>query len=494
MDSSSLDRHLSSGEEAQLAEALELRRKQIDREIAEFTADKEKEFRKFEKRLRSEKRDTERQKILQCEREVEKASIKKRGSKNQRSAQAEAGAGGGKTADVVFRDMKADGVRFAGATEIPQENNAGMKRRKARDGAAGEGPSAHEREVEFQGLFTPIYLPLLGGRRKNTAEEQEETDVVGTSHHDSTRLPVTTAKSVEKPATSNTTAPISGSAPLIRTHSHHLSSSDPRNISMSKRPSSSRSDTSISSRRSSLRDPKQPRSPKRVLFSIDNVVVSPSTSPVTQRKVSSASKNSDGLDIVSKFDLSDSRSGGSSSSKRGGNDDGKFDPNTWRQQQQQQQHPSTQPTKSTVTNIPTPNNTNNSTVNNKLLFHPAAQIGLGLGLTRTSPSMGGDGFEHVGGEEADDLFAFDEDLSRYRDRSLDADGDDGSDENNNDNGLEEEEEEEGGIIPDEGEEELESSSGGGAKEEEELQTSGSSPHAGSLPIEIRWPVRRRGGC
>ncbi|KAI4252970.1 MAG: hypothetical protein L6R35_007572, partial [Caloplaca aegaea] len=263
MDSSSLDRHLSSGEEAQLAEALELRRKQIDREIAEYTADKEKEFRKFEKRLRSEKRDTERQKILQCEREVEKASSKKRGSKVQRSAQAEAGASQGKTADVVFKDMKTNGVRFAGATEIPQEINAGMKRRKARDGAAGEGPSAHEREVEFQGLFTPIYLPLLGGRRKNTAEEGEEANEVDTSHRDSTRLPVTAAKSVEKPATFNTTAPISGSAPLIRTHSHHLSSSDPRNISMSKRPSSSRSDTSISSRRSSLRDPKQPRSPKR---------------------------------------------------------------------------------------------------------------------------------------------------------------------------------------------------------------------------------------
>ncbi|KAL8644665.1 MAG: hypothetical protein Q9210_007141 [Variospora velana] len=468
MDSSSLDRHLSSGEEAQLAEALELRWKQIDREIAEFTADKEKEFRKFEKRLRSEKRDTERQKILQCEREVEKANIKRRGSKDQRSAQAEAGGDEWKTADVVFKDTKFNGVRFAGATEIPQESNAGLKRRKARDGAAAEGQPAHEREVEFQGLFTPIYLPLLGGRRKDTAEEEEEeADQVDTSHHDSTRLPVTAAKSVEKPATPNTAAPISGSAPLIRTHSHHLSSSDPRNISMPKRPSSSRSDTSISSRRSSLRDPKQPRSPKRVLFSIDNIVVSPSTSPVTQRRVSSASKQSDGLDIVSKLDVSDSRSG---SSSRRADDGGTFDPYAWRQQQQQQQHPSTQSTKSTFTNIPTPN-TNNSTVN-KPPFHPAAQIG--LGLTRTSPSMGGDGFEHVRGEEADDLFAFDENL-RYRDRSLDADDDDDDD---NDDGLEE------GGIPDEGEE-LES---GGAKEE--LQTSGSSPHVGSLPIEIRWPVRR----
>ncbi|KAL8998481.1 MAG: hypothetical protein Q9188_006096, partial [Gyalolechia gomerana] len=63
--SSPLERHLSRADEAQLAEALDLRRKQIDREISEFKVEKDKEFRKFEKRLRSEKRDAERQKILQ---------------------------------------------------------------------------------------------------------------------------------------------------------------------------------------------------------------------------------------------------------------------------------------------------------------------------------------------------------------------------------------------------------------------------------------------
>ncbi|KAI4118118.1 MAG: hypothetical protein LQ345_001757 [Seirophora villosa] len=455
MDSSSLDRHLSSGEEAQLAEALELRRKQLDREIAEFAADKEKEFRKFEKRLRSEKRDTERQKILQCEREVEKANFKRRGSKDQRSAPAEVRNDEVKTADVVFEDSRSNGVRFAGATEIPQESNAGLKRRKAGDdGAAAEGQPVHEHEVEFQGLFTPIYLPLLGGRRKDAAKEvvgegadgSPHASAVGTPQPDDARLPTTTAaKPVEKPTTSSTAAPTSGSAPLIRAHSHHLSSSDLRKLSMSERRSSSRSDTSVSSLRSSLRDPKQPRSPKRVLFSIDNVVVSPSTSPAMQRKISAA-KKSDGIDVVSKLDVADSRG------RRG--DVGILDPYAWRQY-----NPGTQLNKSTFTNVPAAHSSRSGdSSSSKTPVHPAAHIGLG----RTSPSMGGDGFEHIRGEEDDDLFAFDEDITD-RGRNL---GDDAED---------------GGVL----DEELDLEN---VREEDFLPTS--SPHAGSLPIEIRWPSRK----
>ncbi|KAL9014339.1 MAG: hypothetical protein Q9173_001009 [Seirophora scorigena] len=449
MDSSSLDRHLSSSEEAQLAEALELRRKQLDREIAEFAADKEKEFRKFEKRLRSEKRDTERQKILQCEREVEKANFKRRGSKDQPSAPAEVKDDELKTADVVYEGSRSNGVRFAGATEIPQESNAGLKRRKARDGAAAEGQPVHEHEMEFQGLFTPIYLPLLGGRRKDAAkeavdegaDESPHASAVDTPQSDDARLPTTAAKLVEKPTISSTTTPTSGSAPLIRAPYHHLSSSDLRKLSMSERRSSSRSDTSVSPLRSSLRDPKQPRSPKRVLFSIDNVVVSPSTSPVMQRKIS-ASQKSDSIGVVSKLDVADSRG------RRG---DGILDPYAWRR------YPGTQLNKSAFTNVPVANSRSVDS-SSKTLVHPAAHIGLG----RTSPSMGGDGFEHIRGEDDDDLFAFDEDITD-RDRNLEGSVGDVED----------------GIL----DEELDLQN-----VKEELPTS--SPHAGSLPIEIRWPSRK----
>ncbi|KAI4207467.1 MAG: hypothetical protein LQ346_000512 [Caloplaca aetnensis] len=463
MDSSGLDRHLSSGEEAQLAEALELRRKQIDREIAEYKAEKEKEFWKFEKRLRSEKRDNERQKILQCEREVEKANIKRRGSKGQRHSHSESGQNGRGTSETVSKDTRANGVRFGGATEIPQERDTGQKTRKSKDSGSQERP-VHEREVEFQGLFTPTYLPLLNGHHHDAVNEgvsegsvNEDAvkrpsatltqDALESATHASKSSKSDAAESRQKamqssaPTLPSAAAPMSGSAPLTLADPHHLSSSDPRKRSMSERRSSSRSDTSVSSLRSSLRDPKHTRSPKRVLFSIDNVVVSPSTSPAMQRKIN-ASKKGDSIDIVSKLEMSeiDLRKG-----------EEKFDSYGWRRDS------SNQSSKSALTNIP---NTNGHSVNNgiKLASHPAAQIALGS----TSPSMGSDGFEHIrGAEEDDDLFAFDEDI-RYQDK----------DSRTNDGVGTEEELLDDVII----------------KRTEELPTS--SPHAGSLPIEIRWPGRR----
>lgn len=471
MDSSSLDRPLSSGEETQLAEALELRRKQIDREIAEFKVEKEKEYRKFEKRLRSEKRDVERQKILQCEREVEKAKIKRRGSKDRRSSQPNSGLYDRESAEVVVEDTRSNGVRFAGGTEIAQESDKVRKSDKSKDGRSNDQVSSHEREVEFQGLFTPTYLPLISGRHEDTVGESASEDAVT---EEAVREPAPTltpnavkpikanvAKPAPKPTeklkvtlpttseqlttvpitTSGIAAPISGSRPLTPADPRHLSSSDPRNKSLSERRSSSRSDTSTSSLRSSLRDPKQPRSPKRVLLSINNVVVAPSTSPAMQRKIN-ATKKSDSIDVVSKLDASATALG---------EGDARFDPYAWRRDVASQSN------KSALTNIPS---TNSHRINSgsKPPVHPAARIGDG----NTSPLMGGDGFEHVrSDEEDDDLFAFDEDI-RYRSR----------DPRNDDDGDAEEE------IQDEE-----------VKNRNEVLPT-SSPHAGSLPIEIRWPARK----
>lgn len=463
MDSSGLDRHLSSAEEAQLAEALELRRKQIDREIAEYREEKEKEFRKFEKRLRSEKRDNERQKILQCEREVEKANVKRRGPKDQRHLQSELGLNGQQNLDTVFRGTRSNGVRFGGATEIPQVGNPIQKNHTSKDGGPQE-PFIHDRDVEFQGLFTPTYLPLLSGRHKDiingTISEGSvkgdrvkkptttlTQDAVESTNHRTKPSRSNVAESREKamqpsaPTKPSATAPMSGSAPLTMADPHHLSSSDPRKTSMSERRSSSRSDTSVSSLRSSLRDPKQPRSPKRVLFSIDDVVVSPSTSPAIQRMIN-ASKKSDSIDVVSKLDASDSDIG---------KGDDKFGPYAWRRDT------TSQSSKSALTNIP---NTNGYSVNvgSKPPAHPAAHIA----LASTSPSMGVDGFEHIRrGEDDDDLFAFDEDI-RYHNKDPQANDDVGADEE---------------LLDDE----IKSKAQG-------LPTN--SPHAGSLPIEIRWPGRK----
>ncbi|KAL8996195.1 MAG: hypothetical protein Q9188_006621 [Gyalolechia gomerana] len=223
---------------------------------------------------------------------------------------------------------------------------------------------------------------------------------------------------------SNNAPTVSGSALSIPTSPRHLSSNDPRKMSMSARRSSSRSDTSVSSLRSSIRDPKQTRSPKRVLFSIDNVVVSPSTSPTLQRKIN-ASRKSGSDQFQAPATMSETYS------------------SSWRRD------PSGQSSKTALTNIPT---TSGHVNGSNKAHHPAAQIR----RLSTSPSMGGDGFEHIRAEEDDDLFPFGEDL-RYQDQE-----------------------------PQEDEEEL---------RDKELQNAHkdlptSSPHAGSLPIEIKWPGRK----
>ncbi|KAL8938506.1 MAG: hypothetical protein Q9211_003176 [Gyalolechia sp. 1 TL-2023] len=370
-----LDRHLSSADEAELAEALDLRRKQIDREISEFTVEKEKEFRKFEKRLRSEKRDAERQKILQCEREVGKVEGKGKGKGKRKGSTSGADGAGARVAENKEHREREDygrvtGVRFGGATEIPIGSDGGQRKKE------NEKP-VHERELEIQGLFTPTYLPLLRG-----------------AHQDDELLQSSHRGQESAPAASDPAALVSGSAPLIPTSSPHLSPNDPRKMSMSARRSSSRSDTSASSLRSSIRDPKQTRSPKRVLFSIDNVLVSPSTSPTRQGKISAFRKTA-------------------------------------------------------LTNIPTTNGHVNGTSE---LLYSTTYIG-------SSHLLGWNGYEHVRVDEFDDLFPFDEDIE-YGDHEPQVDG----------NGEEEL-----------GNEELENA-------REELPTS--SPHAGSVPIEIKWPARR----
>ncbi|KAL8757691.1 MAG: hypothetical protein Q9199_002022 [Rusavskia elegans] len=424
-ESSSLERHLSNAEETQLAEALELRRRQLDREIAEFRVEKDKEFRKFEKRLRSEKRDSERLKILQCEREVEKANQKRRGSRDQLAVYPADDLNNTENTGDGHEGTRSNGVRFSRAVEIPPDEDTHRQKKEAKKstgGASSQDPqSAHEREVEFQGLFTPTYLPLLSGQHPDQREEplnQTSTRPDGTSPtHEQTSSSGATISGLQ--------ALISGSAPPTPLHPHHLFSSDPRKMSMSERRSSSRSETSVASLRSSIRDRKQPRSPKRVLFSIDNVVVSPSTSPVMQRKAS-----------ASKKDGSNDRSVVIPSYSDAPKDETTLDP-------------STLPGKATLTNVPT---TNGHANGGGRPVHQAAQI------AGSSPSMGGDGFEHIRGEDDDDLFAFDEDVT-YHDKAKDDDD----------------------LGDDIKEDEL----GNGP---EALPTS--SPHAGSLPIEIKWPGRK----
>ncbi|KAL8741437.1 MAG: hypothetical protein Q9190_005958 [Brigantiaea leucoxantha] len=452
MDSYIPDRHhpLSIHEEAQLADALDRKRKQIDREIVEYIADKEREYRKFEKRLRSEKRDAERQKILQCERELERAELKRRSSRDQGIPTLSNGAE--QKSPTASAPSRVNGVRFAEATEIPLDGDTGYpnSNRRARSDWTNNPPDGlpvHEREVEFQGLFTPSYLPLLSGSHQLEEEQSGIDGTAASQSSDLTQSDQRAASALSPSRSAKQTTNSASSAP----HTQLNSSSDPRDESMSHRRSSSRSDASIVSLRSSLRDPRQARSPKRVLFSIDNVVVSPSASLLTQRKATgqkpaAGSRPTDNAISDPKLFVLDHEIGTGRNSTH---------PVHWKAE-----IPSQRNAKKPGADSGTARAQSNEDETRPV--HPAAQM-----ARSSSPAMGGmDDFEYVGDE--DDLFTFDEDL-QYKgkgqsDTTRGRNGHDGED-----NMAEEE-----GVDKD--------------RDQDLLPTN--SPHAGSLPIEIRWPGRK----
>ena len=270
------------GSSRRLVELLDRKRKQLDQEIADFKARKEKEYKLYEQSLRSENGGLTAGEHISSRSGVEASGHDESHpvDNDQRRSVAE-----------LDKTDKESGVKGIG-NETGGINN-GENRRPARidfvdgpdhvvEGRSTEAthPMAstppHDREKEFRGLFTPSYLPLLDGPNKCHAQVEVAKPI---------------SPSISR---SNSTPSLSSSAtlatmslnPLLPSPGHErLSASVPRQKPPHRRSSSARSDTSLTSLRSSLRDPRQPRSPKRVLFSIDNTVVSPNSSPVTHRTV-----------------------------------------------------------------------------------------------------------------------------------------------------------------------------------------------------------------
>ena len=233
-------------------------------------------------------------------------------------------------------------------------------------------------------------------------------------------------------SSAETTHPPMASPPLQP--ARPLSSSVPPEKPLHHRSDSSRSDNSVASLRSSLRDPKQPRSPKRVLFSIDDTLVSPSTSPVAQRSNSrSITKPADFTGVAGgfeKFEVVRNQNGSDLAV------DNKH-----------------------KTNGVVPSSAGvqaDGWTTSLLTFSRTAESK----SSKTPPSAGGvDDFEHL---DSDDLFTFDEDMGRTSESKPQEPG-----------------------LGDEYEEDVELDEGKGKD-----SLTGSSPHAGSLPIEIKWPGRR----
>ena len=408
--------------EYQITEALERKRKQLDQEIADFKAGKEHEYRDFERQLRDESRENGVQDGLQSQR--------KRGRSRQKNAAAEASSPQKEDANRMQRETDIREISQK-SPSLDVEDRIATGRSK-RSPAGSTGPpdrpigALHEQEKEFRGLFTPSYLPFVGGTPAGEGSRFNrllqppslESGNLSAARQNTSALLSSSAEFVHPPMASPPLRPLSSSVPPEKP-SHH-------------RRDSSRSDTSIASLRSSLRDPKQPRSPKRVLFSIDDTLVSPSTSPIAQRsKPATDTKPVNSVDVVGGFEKFEV--------VRNQNSDGP------------------------AANRPLSNGVGFSSLSAPANLWAASLSTFGratdLNPSKPSPSAGGaDDFEHL---ESDDLFTFDEHMGRA-----------------------------GRNKPQETDLENEYNEDEGAEDKGKDPFTASSPHAGSLPIEIEWPGRR----
>ncbi|CAD6585457.1 MAG: hypothetical protein ASARMPREDX12_002007 [Alectoria sarmentosa] len=410
--------------EHEIIEALDGKRRQLDQEIAEFKAGKEHEYRVFERQLRDKNKENGPQDTPQ--------SLRKRGRSKEKNAAAEAGS------MQKEEDNYVQGESDDGGQKGPDTETEGFVATAQSNSSPGGSPGPPdrpteallEREEEFQKRFTPSYLPLVGDAFADEGGKSREllrppsfnpSNLSAVTYHSSAMLS-SSAEAVHPPMTSPPLRPV-----------RPLSSSVPPEKPSHHRRDSSRSDTSIASLRSSLRDPKQPRSPKRVLFSIDDTLVSPSTSPIARRSNCTApTKPADSTDATGGFEffevVRNQNSPGPAVNRSQSNGVGFSS--------------SSAPAYGWMANLST--------------FGRTAE----LNISKPSPSASGaDDFEHL---ESDDLFTFDEDFGwAGKNKPQQTDPEDEYDED---------------VDVDE------------KKNKDPLTAS--SPHAGSLPIEIKGPGRR----
>ncbi|MCJ1390089.1 hypothetical protein MMC18_002947 [Xylographa bjoerkii] len=265
-------------EEPHVLEALREKRKLLNREVAEFKALKDEEYQRFELSIQAVGR------IHGSEQTTTEDDTPNPPQSHEMEDLQRSGMGSRRRSDEKFP---------AGSMQerLRTENEAEIKRVDNNDEGPGQNGTlpltsetlSHEREIEFQGLFTPTYLPLLDNARQSNGKK---SGMPPSPPLNSLAVLTSGRRELLTTLSSSATLPATTYNPL---HSpptpSKLSNSAPRPRLLEQRRSSSKSDISITSLRSSLRQPKSPRSPKHVLFSIDNTVLSPSTSPVVHRAV-----------------------------------------------------------------------------------------------------------------------------------------------------------------------------------------------------------------
>ena len=423
---------------------LDKKRRELDKEIAAFKARKNDEYRLFEKNLKAyymnigelpAEDEEPKMKVESFVKPAERAAVQtpmpQQKEKGEHTEEKENETIGAPSQSVL-------GLHGAASTHRSDS---------CRGGSPGPSESAkrkrqpHEHERELYGVFTPNYLPLLDSRtREGDRRSSSELLEAANLEKKESFTPKRSTAAVLSSSAEYHNQPMSSPPPPP---ARPLSASVPQDESLGHRRASSGPGDPMGNRRSSLRNPKEPRSPKRVLFSINDTVVSPSTSPVAQR--SNPITSSKTIRLEGSFHKNDS-----------------FEIVKGKQDKVSSVDKSATATASGLaTSFSSPSSGWSSGIS------PFRWAYESENRNKTSPLVGGDDFEHV--DRDDDLFAFDEDLDAVNSRIV---------------------KEENTRSPNSADEE--------AVEDVESQKTlvGGSPHAGSLPIEIKWPGRSgnlRGG-
>ena len=398
--------------------ALNNKKKQLYKDIEDFKKQKEEEYQEYERQLRRRHLDEDTNGPLLQDGKIDTEDESRRKGIDQSSSN---------SARRVARESRT-------ARESLSQAFGGFPGPPGID-------NEHPRDKAFEDFFTPEYLGLINGddlrSHRHLLAEANSGACVQLSSSD-------TSNPANPPIAP---PPLSSSAPTHSpTKTHHRSDS-------------SNSLLSVSSLRSSMKDPNTPKSPKRVLFSIeDGVVVSPSTSPTISRKstaeqggiTGNENENENGI-MDGMLELGKKAKKKKNRRKERGGEDGR----------------GRQLTRNGLEVLGASEESRNTLIADGWTKSIPAPL-------RPSPSVNGathlrslnavvDDFEKAETVDEDDVFAFDEDL------------------------------EVGNAAKEEKSDSVPSKEFDDEEEIAKEPLTGSSPHAGSLPIEIRWPGRRDTG-
>ncbi|KAL2047294.1 hypothetical protein N7G274_001314 [Stereocaulon virgatum] len=428
---------------------LDSKRRQLDKEIAAFKAQKHEEYQNYEQMLREyyerthelpEESEHERRLYEQAYERTEQQGCPRAliapSSPPQKGHMNDIQAGTPVPIRLPSRPVSAlQDTDWTSRSKVNRVGSPGPPEPRS----TTRGRLSHEHETELRGVFTPNYLPLLdgttNGKERRSSSELLEASILSTS--ESLNVNRGNVAGLSSSAEYHHPPMTSPPAPPARP----LSASVPKEELLGNCRSLS-SGPDIANRRSSLRNKKEPRSPKRVLFNIDDTVVSPSTSPVAQR--SQLTTPTQSLNPASSSGIDDSF-------QIVKNKQGRITP--------------------TNNDLAMPSLLSNSFTGTaasgwKSDISPLQRAYESENKNKHPLLMGGDDFEHI--DRDDDVFAFDEELE-VKDKAPACEKKDGVDSDRE---------------------------GEGSEVENQDTLIGSSPHAGSLPIEIKWPGRAgnfRGG-